>query len=52
MNRLLLLALLPAITLAEPVWVGRFVPAQGEPPPPWRIVRFDTNIPPDRKSVV
>ncbi len=47
MKRLLpLMALLPAMGMAEPLWVGRFATADNSLPPPWRIVRFDENIPP------
>lgn len=49
MKRLLpLMALLPAMSVAEPLWVGRFVATDNGLPPPWRIVRFDDNIPPTR----
>jgi hypothetical protein len=49
MKRLLpLAALLPAIGLAEPVWVGRFAPADDGLPPPWRVVQLDQDIPPTR----
>lgn len=49
MRRLLpLMALLPAITQAEPVWVGRFDATGGSLPAPWRVVRFDNSIPPTR----
>lgn len=43
-----LMALLPAMSLAEPLWVGRFVTTDSGLPPPWRIVRFDENVPPTR----
>lgn len=49
MKRLLpLVALLPAMSLAEPLWVGRFVATDNGLPAPWRIVRFDGNVPPTR----
>lgn len=50
MKRLLLplMALLPAMSVAEPLWVGRFVAMDNSLPSPWRIVRFDDNIPPTR----
>lgn len=43
-----LMALLPAMSLAEPLWVGRFAATDSGLPPPWRIVRFDDKIPPTR----
>jgi hypothetical protein len=49
MKRLLALAaLLPATGLAEPVWVGRFAPADGGLPAPWQVVQLDPGIPPTR----
>lgn len=49
MKRLLpLAALLPALGLAEPVWVGRFPPVDGGLPPPWEVVQLDRDIPPTR----
>jgi len=43
-----LMALLPAMSLAEPLWVGRFVATDNSLPLPWRIVRFDQNVAPTR----
>jgi hypothetical protein len=52
MKRLLaLLALLPAVALAEPVWVGRFASADGDPPAPWQVVQLDRDIAPTRYRV-
>jgi hypothetical protein len=42
------MALLPAMSLAEPLWVGRFVATDNNLPPPWRIVRLDPNVAPTR----
>jgi hypothetical protein len=43
-----LMALLPAVGLAEPVWVGRFAPADGGLPAPWQVVQLDPDIAPTR----
>ena len=49
MKRLLpLVALLPAVGLAEPVWVGRFASPDGGLPAPWQVVQLDKDIPPTR----
>lgn len=49
MKRLLaLMALLPVMGAAEPLWIGRFDATDSGPPPPWRIVRFDDAVPPTR----
>ena len=49
MKRLLpLVALLPAVGLAEPVWVGRFASPDSGLPAPWQVVRLDKDIPPTR----
>ena len=36
------------MSLAEPLWVGRFVSTDNSLPLPWRIVRFDPNVAPTR----
>ena len=41
--------LLPLPLLAEPVWVGRFLPdAGGAMPAPWQVERLDDKVPPTR----
>lgn len=42
------LLLIAAPAPAEPIWVGRFDPAQAELPAPWRVEQLDTRIPPTR----
>mgnify|MGYP001061087945 FL=1 len=49
MKRLLpLVALLPAVGLAEPVWVGRFASPDSGLPAPWQVVQLDKDIAPTR----
>lgn len=40
--------LLPLPLLAEPLWVGRFLPAEGGIPAPWQVERLDDKVPPTR----
>lgn len=48
MRLLLLVALLPSQSLADPLWVGRFTSADGDLPVPWKVVQLDRNVPPTR----
>jgi hypothetical protein len=34
--------------LAEPLWVGRFLPEKGGIPAPWQVQRLDDKVPPTR----
>ncbi len=43
-----LVALLPAVGLAEPLWVGRFTSTDSGLPAPWQVVQLDQDIPPTR----
>ncbi|MBI5789944.1 MAG: DUF3047 domain-containing protein [Rhodocyclales bacterium] len=43
--------LLPAVAMADPVWVGRFDSGQGALPPGWHIERPNPNAPPTRYRV-
>lgn len=44
----LLALLLPASSLAETIWVGRFASTGGDLPAPWRVIQLDRGVPPTR----
>lgn len=46
-----MILLAAVLSLADPVWVGRFSGA-GEPPPPWRVVQMSRRVRPTRYRIV